>query len=270
MLGEIYNGGDVDGREVCMVCGSHRADLPGRCADLAGSYGAHLFEFLPKTWAWDRSLYFGVTSMRSLTAHHVSHCSVDSGGQPYSIFGVLDTIKSLKPEVHTYGLGACYSYASLMLASGTKGKRHSMKNTRIMMSQPMGEVSAMPFQSGRAASTYRMCARLPLVRLTALYCHHRAFKTVFSAPCITHASPSNMCRRLPGRHVPGSKDGRGAECDLSGKGSDMITREGCLRQGMLQTMSVLRSFPFYNPCAHFMPMHPLFDPPMHPCVQAPT
>lgn len=31
-----------------------------------------------------------------------------SGGQPYSVFGILDTIKTLKPELHTYGLGACY------------------------------------------------------------------------------------------------------------------------------------------------------------------
>jgi hypothetical protein len=57
------------------------------------------------------------------------------------VFGILDTIKSIKPDVQTYGLGACYSYASLILASGTKGKRHSMKNTRIMMSQPMGELA---------------------------------------------------------------------------------------------------------------------------------
>ncbi|KAG1656028.1 hypothetical protein FOA52_005656 [Chlamydomonas sp. UWO 241] len=61
-----------------------------------------------------------------------------NGGQPYSIFGVLDTIKSIKPDVQTYALGACYSYASMILASGAKGKRHAMKNTRIMMSQPMG------------------------------------------------------------------------------------------------------------------------------------
>lgn len=33
------------------------------------------------------------------------------------MFGVLDTIKSIKPEVQTYGLGACYSYASLILVS---------------------------------------------------------------------------------------------------------------------------------------------------------
>uniref|UniRef100_A0A7S0S5B9 ATP-dependent Clp protease proteolytic subunit n=1 Tax=Chlamydomonas leiostraca TaxID=1034604 RepID=A0A7S0S5B9_9CHLO len=60
------------------------------------------------------------------------------GGQPYSVFGVLDAMKSVKPQIQTLGLGACYSYASLILAAGTPGKRFAMKNTRIMMTQPMG------------------------------------------------------------------------------------------------------------------------------------
>lgn len=35
------------------------------------------------------------------------------------MFGVLDTIKSIKPDVQTYGMGACYSYASLILVSSS-------------------------------------------------------------------------------------------------------------------------------------------------------
>ncbi|GFR52119.1 hypothetical protein Agub_g14632 [Astrephomene gubernaculifera] len=60
------------------------------------------------------------------------------GGQPYSVLGVVDAIQSIKPDVQTVALGACYSYSSLLLAAGTKGKRYAMKNTRIMMTQPMG------------------------------------------------------------------------------------------------------------------------------------
>ncbi|GLC36932.1 hypothetical protein PLESTB_000177000 [Pleodorina starrii] len=60
------------------------------------------------------------------------------GGQPYSILGVVDAIQSIKPDVQTVALGACYSYSSLLLAAGTKGKRYAMKNTRLMMTQPMG------------------------------------------------------------------------------------------------------------------------------------
>jgi ATP-dependent protease ClpP protease subunit len=37
------------------------------------------------------------------------------GGQPYSIFGVLDAMATIKPPIQTLGLGACYSYASLIL-----------------------------------------------------------------------------------------------------------------------------------------------------------
>lgn len=61
-----------------------------------------------------------------------------SGGQPYSIVGIVDTIQQIKPQVQTLALGACYSYSSLILAAGAKGKRAAMKNTRIMMTQPMG------------------------------------------------------------------------------------------------------------------------------------
>ena len=40
---------------------------------------------------------------------------IPAGGQPYSIIGVLDAIQSIKPDVQTVALGACYSYASLIL-----------------------------------------------------------------------------------------------------------------------------------------------------------
>jgi len=86
-----------------------------------------------------------------------------SGGQPYSIFGVLDTIRSVKPPIQTLGLGACYSYASLILASGTKGKRYSMKNTRIMMTQPMGGSQGDMYQIQKTVeelnAIYQMTAR---------------------------------------------------------------------------------------------------------------
>jgi ATP-dependent Clp protease protease subunit len=37
------------------------------------------------------------------------------GGQPYSIIGVVDTMQSIKPPIKTVTLGACYSYASLLV-----------------------------------------------------------------------------------------------------------------------------------------------------------
>lgn len=40
------------------------------------------------------------------------------GGQPYSILGVVDTMQAIKPPIKTVALGACYSYASLLVVSG--------------------------------------------------------------------------------------------------------------------------------------------------------
>eukprot|EP00882_Tetradesmus_deserticola_P003732 GHRQ01003947.1.p1 GENE.GHRQ01003947.1~~GHRQ01003947.1.p1 ORF type:complete len:295 (+),score=107.44 GHRQ01003947.1:142-1026(+) len=60
------------------------------------------------------------------------------GGTPYSVIGVVDAMRQVKCPIQTVALGACYSYSSLILAAGEKGQRFSMKNTRIMMTQPMG------------------------------------------------------------------------------------------------------------------------------------
>jgi len=60
------------------------------------------------------------------------------GGSPYSVIAILDTLQTLKPDVCTIAFGQCASTATLLLASGTKGKRCAMPNTRIMMHQPAG------------------------------------------------------------------------------------------------------------------------------------
>lgn len=60
------------------------------------------------------------------------------GGSPYAVLGVVDTLLSIKCPVSTVAMGAVYSYSSLLLAAGNKGKRYAMKNTRIMMTQPSG------------------------------------------------------------------------------------------------------------------------------------
>ena len=61
-----------------------------------------------------------------------------SGGQQYSIMAVIDMMNLVKCDVMTVAFGNVASAAALVLASGTKGKRFSMKNTRIMLNQPLG------------------------------------------------------------------------------------------------------------------------------------
>jgi len=60
------------------------------------------------------------------------------GGSPYAIFGILDTLRFMKPEVSTICLGQCASSSTLLLAAGAKGKRLSLPSSRIMMHQPVG------------------------------------------------------------------------------------------------------------------------------------
>ena len=61
-----------------------------------------------------------------------------SGGQQYSIMAVIDMMNTVKCDVSTVAFGNVAAAASLVLASGAKGKRFSMKNTRIMLQQPLG------------------------------------------------------------------------------------------------------------------------------------
>ena len=60
------------------------------------------------------------------------------GAMTYSAFGVLDVMDYVKADVSTVGIGAVSAMSSLVMAGGTKGKRYSMANTRIMISQPFG------------------------------------------------------------------------------------------------------------------------------------
>ena len=60
------------------------------------------------------------------------------GGIPYAITAIIDAMRQLSCPVSTVALGACMSQSTLLLAAGTKGRRFSMPNARIMMHQPQG------------------------------------------------------------------------------------------------------------------------------------
>ncbi len=60
------------------------------------------------------------------------------GGYIQPGLAIYDTIKSLKSDVVTVCLGRSSSMAAVLLASGTKGKRFAMPNSRIMIHQPLG------------------------------------------------------------------------------------------------------------------------------------
>jgi hypothetical protein len=60
------------------------------------------------------------------------------GGQQYSVMAIIDMMNTISCDVSTVAFGNVAQSAALVLASGTKGKRFSMRNTRIMVNQPMG------------------------------------------------------------------------------------------------------------------------------------
>jgi len=60
------------------------------------------------------------------------------GGSVTAALAIYDTIQFVAPDVQTICLGQAASAGALLLAAGTKGKRYSLPNSRIMIHQPSG------------------------------------------------------------------------------------------------------------------------------------
>jgi len=60
------------------------------------------------------------------------------GGVVISGLAVYDTLRYIRCDISTVCIGQAASMGSLLLASGTKGKRFSLPNARIMVHQPSG------------------------------------------------------------------------------------------------------------------------------------
>ncbi len=62
------------------------------------------------------------------------------GGSVSAGLAIYDTMKFIKPDVSTLCTGLAASMGAFLLSSGTKGKRFSLPNSRIMIHQPLGGV----------------------------------------------------------------------------------------------------------------------------------
>ncbi|MCK5508753.1 MAG: ATP-dependent Clp endopeptidase proteolytic subunit ClpP [Desulfobacterales bacterium] len=60
------------------------------------------------------------------------------GGSVTSGLAVYDTMQYIKPDIATVCVGQAASMGALLLAAGTKEKRYSLPNSRILIHQPMG------------------------------------------------------------------------------------------------------------------------------------
>jgi ATP-dependent Clp protease protease subunit len=63
------------------------------------------------------------------------------GGSVDDTMAIYDTIRFVSSPVATYCIGRAQSGAAIILAAGTKGKRHALSHAKVMLHQPWGGVS---------------------------------------------------------------------------------------------------------------------------------
>jgi ATP-dependent Clp protease, protease subunit len=60
------------------------------------------------------------------------------GGVIYSGMAILDTMQLVRAPISTVAVGSTASFGTIVLASGTKGKRYTLPNATIHLHQPLG------------------------------------------------------------------------------------------------------------------------------------
>ncbi len=95
------------------------------------------------------------------------------GGLVTAGLGIYDTMQYVKPDISTLCIGQAASMGSFLLAAGTKGKRFSLPNSRIMVHQPsagfQGQATDIEIHANEVLSLK--------VRLNEIYSKHTG-KTV--------------------------------------------------------------------------------------------
>lgn len=83
-----------------------------------------------------------------------------AAGSSYSVVSILDTMNALQAPISTVGFGMVGGTAVQILAGGTKGRRFSMPNTRILLQQPnggaMGSADEVNIQTTELNRTMKM------------------------------------------------------------------------------------------------------------------
>src|SRR6202047_3395214 len=59
------------------------------------------------------------------------------GGSITAGLAIYDTMQFIRPAVQTYGIGQAAAIAACLLGAGTKGRRFSLPNSRIVIHQPL-------------------------------------------------------------------------------------------------------------------------------------
>ena len=90
------------------------------------------------------------------------------GGLVTAGLGIYDTMQYVKPDISTLCIGQAASMGSFLLAAGTKGKRFSLPNSRVMVHQPsagfQGQVTDIEIHANEVSSLKK--------RLNEIYSKH--------------------------------------------------------------------------------------------------
>ena len=79
--------------------------------------------------------------LQSENKHQDIHLYVNSpGGSVSATLAIYDTMQFLDCDVATYCIGLAASGGAILMAGGTKGKRHCLPHSKMMIHQPHGQV----------------------------------------------------------------------------------------------------------------------------------
>ena len=77
--------------------------------------------------------------LQSENRHQDIHLYINSpGGSVSAGMAIYDTMNFIKPDVSTLCTGMAASMGAFLLSAGTKGKRFSLPNSKVMIHQPLG------------------------------------------------------------------------------------------------------------------------------------
>ena len=79
--------------------------------------------------------------LQSENRHQDIHLYVNSpGGSVTATMAIYDTMQYIDCSVATYCVGLAASGGAILVAGGSKGKRHALPHAKMMIHQPFGEV----------------------------------------------------------------------------------------------------------------------------------
>lgn len=90
------------------------------------------------------------------------------GGVVTSAMAIYDTMRFIKPDIRTLCIGQAASAGALLLSGGTKGKRHALPHSTIMIHQVLGGYQGQ----GTDIQIHARHTKLIGDRLTRILAHH--------------------------------------------------------------------------------------------------